>query len=164
MSADDIPLDEQAYQLYPALRNYGFQFIDSRGSADAGGRMSETYPADETDNPMPGKPTIQQFNPSMSPHDFLGETLHVLPKVDMFIGKAREAFVQSMTPKQQEQLQQQYEHAQQNEGEVRPFSQWRDVSGIDAWFRGNIAKQWPDEMYTQHQLDLFDKVKKYLQK
>lgn len=154
-------LMEQAYQKYPRLKNYGFQFVDSTGRG-GNGRMLETYPADETDNPMPGKPTIELFSPNATAEDIMGEHLHILPKVDPQIGSMRQQFIESMTPDQNSKLLQQYQHAQQNFGESRPFNQWRDVSGHDAWFRGAVTGQWPADLYTQEQLGMFDKLKGYL--
>lgn len=154
-------LDEQAYAQYPKLRGL-FNFIPSTGP-QTDSRMSETYPADERDNPMPGKATIQQFNPAMTPDDFMGEALHILPNVDPYVGAMKRRFLQSMTPQQQRQLKDQYLHAVKNEGEQRPFDEWQDMSGHDAWFRGHITGQWPAEMYTPYQIQQFDNLKSYLQ-
>jgi hypothetical protein len=153
---------DQAYSMYPKLKGYGFQFIDSRNDKSAGGRLLETYPADERDNPMPGKPTIRQFSPDVTPKDFLGEALHILPKLDPQVGGMRDQFIQSMTPQQQQKLMEQYEYHKQNFGEQRSFEQWKDVSGLDSWFRGYVSGQWPEEMYTPQQIQLFQGLEQYL--
>lgn len=153
---------DQAYEQYPRLRSYGFQFMDSRGDPKAGSRKLETYPADETDNPMPGQPTIEQFDPTMTANDFMGETLHILPKVDPYVGHIRQQFIDSMTPDQLSRLQGQYDHAVANEGETRPFDDWKDMSGHDAWFRGHITGQWPKDLYTDEQSQLFGTLQDYL--
>lgn len=154
---------DQAYAQYPKLRKYGFQFMDSRNHPDAGSRLLETYPADEEDNPLPGRPTIQQFSPDLTPKDFLGETLHILPKVDPQVGQMRQQFIDSMTPQQMQQLQEQYKYSKDNYGEERPFDQWKDMTGLDAWFRGHISGQWPADLYTPEQIQMFDGLQQYLQ-
>ena len=161
-AAQPRTIADEAYEQFPRLKTYGFQFMDSRGDPSAANRHLETYPADERDNPMPGKPTIRQFNPKASPKDFLGETLHILPKIDPYVGSLRDYFVRSMTPQQQAQLRRQYEYHRQNYGEQRPFNQWAEVSGIDAWFRGHVTGQWPADMYTPEQLKMFQSLEQYL--
>lgn len=161
--AQPAGIDEQAYQRYPRLRSYGFQFIPPTDGGKSDGRYLETYPADEEWNPKPGKPTIQQFDKNATADDFMGETLHILPKIDPTVGAIRDSFIKSMTPRQQQRLIEQYDYAKQNHGEDRSFEDWRDMSGRDAWFRGAVTGQWPKELYEPNQLQMFDSLKSYLQ-
>lgn len=154
---------DQAYEKYPKLKDYGFNFIAPTDGAKSDGRYLETYPADERDNPMPGKPTIQQFDPSMTGEDFMGETLHILPKIDPYVGAIRQQFIDSMTLPQRQKLMDQYDYAKKNFGEKRPYDQWENMSGTDAWFRGHLTGQFPDDVYEPAQLQMFDNLRNYLQ-
>lgn len=159
----DKSIADSAYEQYPRLRSYGFQFIAPTDGGKSGGRYLETYPADERDNPMPGKPTIQQFDATATPEDFMGETLHILPKIDPYVGAMRQQFIDSMTLPQRQKLMDQYDYAKKNFGEKRPYEDWESRSGLDAWFRGNITGQFPADIYTPQQTQIFDKLRGYLQ-
>jgi quinol monooxygenase YgiN len=75
-----------------------------------------------------------------------------------------EQFAKSITPQQEQRLRLQYQHAQQREGEQRPYEQWREMSGLPAYFRGYAFQQWKDaaQLYTPEQLKMFDSMMSYL--
>lgn len=112
---------------------------------------------------MPGNPTIQQFDATATTEDFMGETLHILPRLDPQVGAMRQQFIDSMTPQQHQKLQEQYDYAQKNFGEQRPYEAWKGMSGLDSWFRGNITGQFPADIYTPDQAKIFDRLRGYLQ-
>lgn len=152
----------QALETFPVLRELGIQFIDSTKEGQQDFRKIETFPADERDNPRPGRPTIEQFDPNLTPQIIAAESLHLLKDSDPTVKRLRSEFVASMTDQQRERLRGQYKHAQKNFGESRPFDKWAEVSGLDQWFGGFIGGVWSADVYTEEQLDLFQRLDGYL--
>jgi hypothetical protein len=72
------------YNQYPALnKNYGFNVIDSRGKPSKYNGLLEFYPPDESENPNPGRPTIEVFDKDaqggLLSQYVMGDMLHYLP-------------------------------------------------------------------------------------
>lgn len=160
---------------YPNLKKYNIGFVDSMGKStdyngyDVSGRKLEFYPPTESENPILGKPTIEQFSPDMTHKDALGEIFsHYLPSVDPVFKDARSKFVSSITSDQKENmLRPDYDNEIKSGvyGNKAPsFSQWINAQGGDAYFRGYIADQYPKESYTSKQKEILSGLEKYLGK
>jgi Spy/CpxP family protein refolding chaperone len=93
-------------------------------------------------------------------------TSHQLVKNDPQVQQHYQSFVNSLTPEQEQRLNSQYEHSVQNFGETRPFEQWKEISGLPAYFRGYAFQQWPEDFneraYTPEQRAKFDQMLQYL--
>lgn len=91
---------------------------------------------------------------------------HHLRFTDPIVKRAYDEFRQSITPQQESRLQEQYRYAKKNEGEKRPFDDWREQSGLPGYFRGYAFQQWdqPEQLYTAAQLKSFDSMMNYLRK
>lgn len=170
----DHPLITQTLQQYPVLRNLGLKFKMSPGAG--GSNMLESWPAGETgtkDKPRPKefdnkKLGIEIYSDKTRPIDILGDVVsHHLVNEDPVIKKVYDTFQKSMTPQQQEILKEQYIHAKANEGEKRPFEEWKASTGIPAYFRGYAFQQWSQQanqhLYTPQQRLMFDQMMLYLQ-
>jgi hypothetical protein len=91
---------------------------------------------------------------------------HHLRYTDPVVKRAYDQFEQSLTPEQNARLKEQYQYAKKNEGETRPFDQWREHSGLPGYFRGYAFQQWdqPEQLYTPEQLKSFDAMMNYLRR
>lgn len=110
---------------------------------------------------------VEIFDRNIRPIDILADVVsHGTRFTDPRIKDYYQRFVASMTPQQQRRLYEQYGHYFFGEDERRPFEQWRETSGIPAWFRGYAFQQWPkeftDQAYTPEQRDMFDEMMRYL--
>lgn len=173
MSLDAVPgpgLFEQAKKEYPILNNMGLNYKYNPG----GGRgMLEFWPGDETgtsDYPRPkefplGSVGLEVYDPKTRPIDLLGDVVsHHMIHNDPRIGAYYTQFQESLTDEQRMRLQRQYQWAQQNEDEQRPYQDWETHSGLPAYFRGYPFQQWEDAagFYTPDQLAMFDEMMAYL--
>jgi len=141
-------------------------------------RQLEYWPADEPgapDSPRPqslpmGRAGVQVFSPNVRPADILGEYLSHNPGADPRVGEAYQQFQQSITPEQLERLRGQYETYPAMPGEERPeFEEWRERSGVPAYFRGYLLNQWGSDAdpfhqqaYTPEQIQQFNALRQYL--
>lgn len=171
-SDPSVQFDPSAiYQRYPALKQLGdVQIIDSRAKGMADGRQLEYYPADETDNPKPGKPTIEVFNPELKDHDYedaiAADMLHGLKAADPTWGTLRNTFAQTITPSQKKVDQRTYSEDVKN-GEKRSFDQWMQDNRVDAYLRGYLFPDKQDEWrkggaYTDAQKKLLEQMRGHL--
>lgn len=164
------PIQKEAladlYQQYPGLKRYGIQTKDSRSAGvdwrgqPYAGRKMEFYPADESYNPNPGKPTIEVFSDDVSSKDAMGEVFsHLLPNIDPDFKAARSKFIASIDPKQKEMLSGDYQSQLKSgvypKGQQPSFDQWLNTGGGDAFFRGYVADQYPKEFYRPDQVAMF---------
>ncbi len=80
------------------------------------------------------------------------------------IKQTYQEFGASLQPWQHDRLREQYAHAQQNEGETRPYEDWKAISGLPAYFRGYPFQQWDNakELYTAEQTQNLDGMMNYL--
>ena len=93
-------LKQSVISKYPALKK--IPFILERG---AGKQYSETYPADERDNPNPGRATIRLHDKTFDTGQnletaVLGEALHLLGQQDEKFKEFKNDFIRSMDPEQ----------------------------------------------------------------
>lgn len=156
----------KAQLRYPVLGKTGVRYSKNYQS-DKG--FLEFWQKDEVgtkERPRPkdfpiGTIGVEILDPKTRPIDILGDVVsHHLVKTDPNLKEYYTQFKSSLTDKQKDMLQQQYVHAQQSEGEQRPYKDWRETSGLPAMFRGYAFEQWdkPEEIYTPEQLRMFDKM------
>ena len=165
----------QAMRQYPILGKAGVvgKYTEPKGGDK---RMLESWAAGEPgdkETPRPNelpadKHGIEVFDRAgPRPIDVLGDYVsHQGVKTDPKLKKYYEDFVGSITPEQEAKLRDQYKYAQDNEGEKRTYEQWKEVTGLPAYFRGYAFKQWPenvyDKAYTPDQRSKLDEMMGYL--
>lgn len=144
-------------QRYPGLKASAGRYDVRQGDA------LEYYPEGESESPDQSRRVIDAPR-GTSADDLAGEMVsHDLAQGgDPQWTAAYRQFQRGMTPDQQRALQEQYQWAQANEGETRPFAQWLKHTGQPAYFRGNLFHQWPDAFYTSGQRSYFDKLRSEL--
>lgn len=128
----------------------------------------EYWSGDETGDPSYPRPSNLpmgmkgvEVGSKARPLDILGDVVsHDLVNTDPKLKAAYQSFQGSLTDRQKGLLQEQYKYAQDNEGEKRPYKDWEKASGLPAYFRGYMFKQWPnaEQYYTPDQIGLFDSV------
>lgn len=132
--SDDIVT--RVKRRYRALEPYDLQVIDSRSRGISNGRRVEFYPPDERDNPIPGKPTVELFDPSFqgeAAEDIIAaDALHYLAKKDQPLIKLRNEFKNSITPEQMEVDVRAYRRAQ-SDGDRRTFNEWYETHRLDQY-------------------------------
>lgn len=161
---------QRAMKQYPRVAGQVNNFTYGPGPG-----MLEYWPASEqgtTEQPRPaglpvGQPGIQINKPNVRPTDIAGDIAsHQMIHSDPVVGSAYQQFVSSLTEEQRAKLRRDYEWAQKNEGENRPFTQWAETTRLPAYFRGYTFQQWPksfnDQFYTTEQKRMLDSVASYL--
>lgn len=164
------PTISQAQDRYPILNRLDVQY---KRNIQPNRGFLEFYAGDEPGTPehprpsefTPGKIGVEIFDERTRPIDILGDVVsHQLVKTDPVIKRFYDHFTSSLTDTQQSRLREQYTHAKTNEGETRPFEQWKEMTGLPAYFRGYAFQQWdkPESMYTKKQMQMFDGMMEYL--
>ncbi len=164
---------DQAHAQFPILKRLGVSYTQSPGRSD---NFLEFWPSDEPGDasfkrpaalPM-GKPGIELYRKDTRPIDIMGDVAsHYLVGKDPVVTQVYNQFSQTLQPWQEQNLRAQYDYAKKSEGEKRPYEQWKQVSGLPAYFRGYAFQQWGPEAkkyYTPEQLRLFDAMVGYLSK
>jgi hypothetical protein len=163
---------QQAQQQYPVLQNQNYGYVENYQQGR--GFLEHWAPGEPgaPDAPRPAQIPSNQYgleiyDPKTRPIDVLGDVVsHQLVNTDPNIKNVYQQFQQSMTPQQHQMLAEQYQYAQQNEGEKRSFEQWKEQSGLPSFFRGYAFDQWPkefnDKVYTPEQKQMFDGMMQYL--
>lgn len=162
------PVVQKAFEQYPVLLNLNASYKMSPGQG--GSNLLEYYAPDEADRPKDfpaGRPGVEIYSDKVTPQDILGDALtHGLRISDPVVKHYYDTFSESITPQQEVKLKEQYRWAKDKEGESRPYEQWREVSGVPAWVRGQAVKQWPDEFiknnYTPDQIKNLDDMMGYV--
>ncbi len=162
---------------WPTLGKHLDKFVVQYGKSDAGDdRQLEFYPPWETDNPNPGRPTIEIYRTDLGKEGtksaIAGDALHYLGAVDPATNKpVDEKFValkqqlrDSLTPKQI--ALDQRVHAE--EGDGRSFEDWMNQSRTDAYIRGYLTPDKADEWrrqgtYTPDQTKILDAMRAHLE-
>ena len=165
---------QQAQQQYPVLKNQNYGYVEN--FQQGGGYLEHWAPGEPGEassgmrpSQLPtNQPGLEIRDPKTRPIDVLGDIVsHNLVHTDPVIKNAYDNFQKSMTPEQHEILGEQYQYAQKNEGETRSFDEWKQASGIPAFFRGYAFDQWPkdftNKVYTPEQKQMFDGMMQYLQ-
>lgn len=165
---------QQAIQQYPILQRQGLAGVMNIGGGQ--GYMESWQPGEpgSQDYPRPStiplnQPGIEIYRTDAQPIDVLADAAsHFMVNSDPAMRSYYSQF-QNMAQHnhtQQQMLQQQYQHALQNEGESRPYDQWLNMTGMPAWFRGRAFEQWPsdftDKTYSDPQKQLISAVQKYV--
>jgi hypothetical protein len=169
---NDPMLLEQARKEYPILKDLDIGYKYSPG---AGKGFLEYYPPDEVGSPeyprpkdLPmGKPGIEIFDPKTRPIDVLGDIAsHYMIYNDPKMIDYYQQFGKSLSPEQQEFMQNKYLFEKEQYGENRPYEQWYETSGLPGYFRAYPFSQWSPEdiqrSYSPEQIQLLDMVKQYL--
>jgi hypothetical protein len=173
------PFDDEVSSItkaYPALAPYDWSGVDSRAKGISNGRQLEFYPPEDPDNPTPGKPTIEVFNPELQgealKQAILGDMLHHLPSVDPGWAALRQKFLQSLTPEQDKKNKEEYAIDREQYGETAPYDQWMQMSRLDAYLRGYLTPDKNDNWskpigkspaYTPEQLQLLEQMREHLE-
>jgi len=165
---------EQAKSEYPLLKNYDIGYKESFGRSRG---FLESWPPGEEGAPDLPRPNefpndkfgVEIYDPKTTAKDVLGDIIsHHLINVDPKIKGIYEDFAKSLKPFQENILRHQYEHAKDNDGEKRPFEDWKKDSGLPGYFRGYTFNQWPDnfnqQAYTPEQMKKLDEVMEYARK
>lgn len=170
---------ERARSQYPILKSQDYGYVENfRPNA---GFLEHWEPGDHGVAPTSEKSLdalrpkslpmekagLEIRDPKTRPIDVLGDIVsHNLVKTDPTVKSAYEKLQASLTPAQQDILKDQYEHARKNEGETRSFDEWKNISGMPAFFRGYTFQQWPKEFnekaYTPEQRTDLDNLMNYL--
>lgn len=171
----DPMLLEAARKEYPILNQYDidYKYSPKQDIEEYGGL--EFFPSDEPgspERPRPkefpvGRPLVEVYDPKTRPIDILGDiTSHYLIYEDPQVKQYYDQFQNSLNLGQYDRLRNQYQFAQQNFGEQRPYEQWYERSGLPGYFRGYAFQQWPEDFnetaYTPEQRAMFDKMMEYL--
>lgn len=164
-------------QQYPRLQQSQWGIVD-RTLGNHHGQLEFRHP-DEPDNPYPGVPTVEVYNPNLKgkwlEQAIFGDMLHYMPEADKNFNAMRQDFFGLLTPEQNILNRKTYHDAKSPKlmghknnwyyGENRPYDKWFDLSRGDAWIRGILA---PDERndwagaYTEPQIRQAEKMEKYL--
>jgi hypothetical protein len=158
----------EVIKQYPYLSGKPIDYLYDPRSGD--NRYLEAYPPGETGNPNDPRPKqlpinrygIHVLSPNVTPLDILGDYVsHGAVKDDPILKKMYDEF-QSTVP--DSVMKERYKVHQQRYGEKRPFEEWLQTAGMPEYFRGYTFNQWnkPEEMYTQQQLQILDKIKEYV--
>lgn len=164
---------DKASAEYPILKSMGLGYTQSPVRSDA---MLEFWPPGEPgapDMPRPrtlplGQPGIEVYSDKVRPIDIMGDVAsHYMVTSDPVVARTYKAFTNSLQPWQEQNLRGQYEYARKNEGERRSYSDWKERSGVPAYFRGYAFQQWGDDasqFYTPEQLQILDAMMGYLKR
>ncbi len=162
--------------LAPHLDNTALQWGDPANNP-VGGHL-EFFPPWESENPNPGKTTLEFYDPRMQGNALVkaigGDMLHHLGSIDPRTGQPvdpqwlgmKNALVGSLTPEQLGVDQQAYAQAKA-QGDSRSFDEWMQQSRADAYIRGRITpdeqNNWKD-VYNSPQNALLGSMQQYLQR
>lgn len=171
-------LMDQAREQYPVLKNldYGYSenfrpnggFLEHWDPGEPGAPSSPEKPLDgmRPEGLPIDKHGLEVRDPNTRPIDILGDIVsHNLINTDPTVSASYQKLQDTMTPQQHAILADQYAYAQKNQGEQRPFEDWKSASGMPGYFRGYTFKQWPDDFnakaYTPEQRADLDKLMSY---
>lgn len=159
---------KQLEQTYPYLANKGINYVYTPNEKDS--RILEFFPPQETgageylrpkELPL-GQPGIQVIQGKATPLDILGDYVsHYGVQKDPVLKELYSEFTNSLSDTE---LKNRYNYHKEQFNEKRPFSTWKQQTGIPELFRGYTFNQWenPEELYTPKQLQILDKVKSYI--
>jgi len=149
---------EKVGQRFPAYKKYLSNVVIKPGKNQKGDdRQVEFYPPWESQNPNPGKLTVQPYrSDSMSGEGLTntvsGELLHYIGGVDPSTGipvdpnyhALKQKVANARTPEQKALDERIYEE-QKKRGEKRPFDQWFNQSRLDEYIMGYVTPDKDDE-------------------
>jgi hypothetical protein len=170
-------LAEKYPALSPHVSNFQVQWGDPK-QYQTSGRHLEFYPPWESENPNPGKATLELYNTGMKggalESAVLGDMLHYLGATNPETGKQidptwrrlRDKLMTIRGAKNLEMDRREYEEAKK-EGESRSFEDWMNESRADAYVRGYLTPDEADEwrknsVYTPEMEKTLETMKSYL--
>lgn len=163
-------LMDQAKTQYPILNNYDIKYKENFGRGQG---YLESWPPGETGSTELPRPSefgandfgLEVYDKTTRPIDILGDVVsHHLVNVDPVLKNTYKNFISSIEPWQENILKEQYSHAKEKYGENRPFDDWKEISGLPAYFRGYPFQQWDnsEHLYTKDQIKNLDEMMKYV--
>jgi len=110
---------------------------------------------------------VEVFDRNVTPQDVYADVAsHYLRTNDPTLHAYYTHFAQSLTPEQEQRLQDDYQWSRQHEGTTAPYDQWLRNVRLPAYFRGYVFRQWPQQfnnkVFTPQQRALLDQVRGYL--
>jgi hypothetical protein len=137
-----------------------FNDIEVRDMRDQGIQNGRKLEFTEAYDDRYDKPLIQIFDPALQGQELeqaiIGEYLHEAPRRSEEYATMRSKLNEIKTPQQLQDDLDRYNYDVENYGENRPFDQWLEVSGLDAFIRGYAVGQWPQDYYTDLQKKVID--------
>lgn len=168
-------LSARVSQKFKGIAPYNLGVVDSRSKGDPMGfRKLEFYDPDQPDNPMPGRPTVEVFDPSFQgdalDNMIAADFLHYAGKNDPTVMKMREQFRQSMGPKEALLDRRAYDRARAGEfgyKEDRSYVDWLNESRLDQYLISQFLPPGPDrtdwmEDMAPQQLEILSGLERYL--
>jgi hypothetical protein len=165
-------------QQYPALAPHFQNMVVQQGAPQSDGRQLEFYPPWESDNPNPGKSTVELYNPDLQgkglENAVAGDALHLVGSVDPRTGQPvdpiyygmKQQFLGMLTPDQQAVDQRAYQReAPMYGGNLPPFADWMQNNRSDAYIRGYITPDAEDNwrnVYNTQLLNQLEAMRAYL--
>jgi hypothetical protein len=167
---------------YPRLAKHDWRLMEGDPSRNVGGGYLEFYSPKQKGNPSPGHPTIEVY-PSTTklPREEVkkmvyGDMLHYLPEVDPEWNSLRSQYAESLTDDQRKTDRMAYQRELARNlrlgepwslpvregGQMRPYSEFMDMSRLDAHIRGYLAPDRRNEwagMYKPHQIDILKRMR-----
>lgn len=147
---------------FPRLKQYlsNVKVQQGKKTNPSDDRGLEFYPPWESENPNPGKITLELYD-KMQGSELTtalgGDLLHYIGGVNPQIGRPidpkyyqmKQAVLNARTPQQDALDRREYESARKNKGETRSYNDWLQQSRIDAYIRGYVTPElggrYPDE-------------------
>jgi hypothetical protein len=156
------PRLESVAQQFPRLKQYlsNVKVQEGKKTDPKDERGLEFYPPWESENPNPGKITLELYDQMQGPtltNALGGDLLHYVGSLDPKTGnpidpqyyQMKQAVLNARTPKQDALDRREYENSRQTEGETRSYRDWLQQSRIDAYIRGYVTPElggrYPDE-------------------
>jgi hypothetical protein len=175
--SNDIDAVGKSYPtLQPTLQNTVVQQGTPSGPNDD--RQLEFYHPWETDNPNPGKVTVQIFNQGMTPEDrqsaIAGDLLHHLGAVDPATGQPvdprfyglKQQLSAARNPQHLQMDQAAYERDKASPYGAGDYSDWDTHSRLDAYVRAglfpNQNQEWQGAVSNPQMQTIFQKMRNYL--
>jgi hypothetical protein len=167
-------------QSYPRLGKIPFT---AQWGPEGSPYHMEFYQPWQEDNPNQGVPTVEVYDRNLKGKDLsdaiAADMLHHLGAIDPRSGQPvdsnwrtwRQQFMDLQSPQGKQMDRNAYdgtypgspgpsEHKQNGQ----PFETFMEQSRIDAWIRGAVFHQWPDEVFTPDQLKLARRMRRYLER
>jgi hypothetical protein len=165
-------------RLGPMLNNFAIQW----GNDPKDGRQLEFYPPWESDNPNPGKSTLELYNRDLqgpwASAAAAGDALHLMGTVDPRTNQQidpnwmamKQQLLAARTPRHEEMDRQAYQQeAPMYGGNLPSYDQWMQNNRGDAYIRGYLTPAQDDEwrksgVYTPQMTDVLERMRSYLQR
>ncbi len=162
----------QSQKQYPR-----FADIPLALTTGVGPGFSETYPPSESNNPQPGKWTVQLRDPKAIadrknwPDMVSLEAIHALQQNDPVYQIRSQQFIDSMTPGQQADSHRAYQRDRTEFGNTEPYEEYLPRVQAQEYLRGmlfpKVIPNWVgpkgEGQYTPQQMGLSKVIQSYLQ-